>query len=81
MASVSIVIDKNRYGLKPIAVETKAHMLTLLCVGSLTCDGDTLSNIVFRIKHKPSGCLWTLLQPESIHSQLTKQMLFCSREN
>ena len=56
MASVPIVSDNNWYGLKSIAEETKAHMLTLLCVVSLMYDENTLSNNLFRIQYNPSDC-------------------------
>lgn len=55
MAHVPVVSDKMRYGLKPIAVESKAHVLTLPCIGAASYDGDTSSTIVFRIQHNPSG--------------------------
>jgi len=55
MAHVPVVSDKMRYGLKPIAVESKAHVLTLPCIGAASYDGDTSSTIVFRVQHNPSG--------------------------
>ena len=55
MAHVPVVSDKMKYGLKPIAVESKQHVLTLPCVGTNLYDGNTSSNIVFRIQHNPSG--------------------------
>ena len=50
-----VVSDKMRYGLKPIAVESKAHLLTVPCVGTNLYSGDTSSTIIFRIQHNPSG--------------------------
>ena len=55
MASTPVVSDKMRYGLKPVGVESKAHVLTYPCVGTNSYDGDTSSTIVFRIQHNPSG--------------------------
>jgi len=55
MASTPVVSDKMRYGLKPVAVESKAHILTYPCVGTNSYSGDTSSTIVFRIQHNPSG--------------------------
>ena len=82
MASVPKVSDKNRYGLKPIAEETKAHMLTLLCVVSLMYDENTLSNNLFRIQYNPSDCFidptatrikfqFTLDSPNTVRDQDT----------
>ena len=50
-----VVSDKMRYGLKPIAVESKSHILTVPCIGTNTYSGDTGSTIVFRIMHNPGG--------------------------
>ena len=50
-----VVSDKMRYGLKPIAVESKAHLLTVPCVGTNLYSGDTSRTIIFRIQHNPSG--------------------------
>ena len=55
MAATPVVSDKMRYGLKPIAVESKAHVLTLPCIGASEYTGDTSSTIIFRIQHNPSG--------------------------
>ena len=50
-----VVSDKMRYGLKPIAVESKAHVLTIPCIGTNSYKGDTSNTIIFRIQHNPSG--------------------------
>ena len=55
MAATPVVSDKMRYGLKPIAVESKAHVLTLPCIGASEYTGDTSSTIIFHIQHNPSG--------------------------
>lgn len=55
MAYVPVVSDKMRYGLKPIAVESKNHILTVPCIGTNIYPGNTSSTIVFRIQHNPSG--------------------------
>ena len=55
MASAPHVTTKMHYGLTPVAVESKAHILTLPCTGADSYPGDTSSNIVFRIQHNPSG--------------------------
>ena len=49
-----VVSDKMCYGLKPIAVESKAHLLTIPCVGTNTYKGAS-NTIVFRVQHNPSG--------------------------
>ena len=49
-----VVSDKMHYGLKPIAVESKAHLLTIPCVGTNTYKGAS-NTIVFRVQHNPSG--------------------------
>ena len=70
-----------RYGLKPIAVDSKTHMLTLPCVSALT-------HIVFQVQHHPHSCLinstatrtkfmFTLNLPKMIHDQ----DVFSSRED
>ena len=62
-----------RYGLKPIAVDSNTHMLTLPCVSALT-------HIVFQVQHHPHSCLinstatrtkfmFTLNLPKTIHDQ------------
>ena len=53
--SKPVVSDKMRDRLKPIAVESKAHLLTVPCVGTNLYSGDTLSTIISRIQHNPSG--------------------------
>ena len=50
-----MVSDKMRYGLKPIAVESKPHLITVPCVGTNLYSGDTSSTIIFRIQHNSSG--------------------------
>ena len=50
-----VVSDKMRYGLKPLAVESKQHILTLPCLGTNLYEGTTGSTIIFRIQHNPSG--------------------------
>ena len=55
MASLSAVSDKMKYAMKPIAVESKTHLLTLPFIGAASYTGDTSSNIFFRIQHNPSG--------------------------
>ena len=53
--SYPAVSDKMRDGLKPKAVESKTHVLTVPCVGTNFYSGDTSSTIIFRIQHNPSG--------------------------
>ena len=59
MATVSaeypVVSDKLRYGLKPIAVESKCHIIQCPALGTNLYEGTTASSIVFRIQHNPSG--------------------------
>lgn len=50
-----VVSDRLRYGLKPVAVESKQSVITIPALGSTIYSGDTSSNIVFRIQHNPSG--------------------------
>jgi hypothetical protein len=50
-----VVSDRLRYGLKPVAVESKQSVITIPALGSTVYSGDTSSNIVFRIQHNPSG--------------------------
>ena len=44
-----------RCGLKPIAVESKAHLLTIPCADTNLYTGDTSSTIIFWIQHNPSS--------------------------
>jgi hypothetical protein len=53
--SQPVVSDKMRYGLKPIAVESKAHVLSLNCIGTNLYEGSTSNTIIFRINHNPGG--------------------------
>ena len=46
-----VVSDKTHYGLKPIAVKSKAHLLTVPCVGTKLDSVDTSSTIIFRRQH------------------------------
>ena len=59
MATVSaeypVVSDKLRYGLRPIAVESKCHIIQCPALGTNLYEGTTASSIVFRIQHNPSG--------------------------
>ena len=64
-----VVSDKMSYGLKPIAVKSKAHLLTVPCVGTNLYSGDTSSTIIFRIQHNPSECY--------INSTATKFKMTC----
>ena len=50
-----VVSDKMCYALKPIAVGSKGHLLTVPCIGTNLYTGDTSSTIFFRIQHNPSG--------------------------
>jgi hypothetical protein len=50
-----VVSEKMRYGLKPIAVESKAHILSIGCQGTNIYDGNTSSTIIFRVNHNPGG--------------------------
>ena len=73
MAATPVVSDKMRYGLKPIAVESKAHVLTLPCIGASNYVGDTSSNIVFRIQHNPSG---RFVNPTATRIKFTFEIVF-----
>lgn len=53
--SAPVVSDRLRYGLKPVAVESKQSVITIPALGATTYEGNTSSNIVFRIQHNPSG--------------------------
>ena len=59
MATISaeypVVSDKLHYGLKPIAVESKCHIIQCPALGTNLYEGMTASSIVFRIQHNPSG--------------------------
>ena len=68
-----VVSDKMRYGLKPIAVESKAHLLTVPCVGTNLYSGDTSSTIIFRIQHNPSG---RYIDPTATKFKMTLQFSF-----
>ena len=68
-----VVSDKMRYGLKPIAVESKAHLLTVPCVGTNLYSGDTSSTIIFRIQHNPSG---RYIDPIETKFKMTLQFQF-----
>ena len=68
-----VVSDKMRYGLKPIAVESKAHLLTIPCVGTNTYKGDTSNTIVFRVQHNPSG---RYIDPQATRFKCTLQFTF-----
>ena len=68
-----VVSDKMRYGLKPIAVESKAHLLTIPCVGTNTYKGDTSNTIVFRVQHNPSG---GYIDPQATRFKCTLQFTF-----
>ena len=48
MSHVPVVSDKIWYELKTIAIESKAHVLTLPSIGVASYDGDTSSTIVFK---------------------------------
>ena len=50
-----VVSEKMHYSLKPISVESKAHVLTLPCIGTNMYKGDTSNTIVFHIQHNQSG--------------------------
>ena len=39
----------------PSSNKSKAHLLTVLCIGTNVYTGDTSSTIIFRIQHNPSG--------------------------
>ena len=67
-----VVSDKMRYGLKPIAVESKAHLLTIPCVGTNTYKGDTSNTIVFRVQHNPSG---RYIDPQATRFKCTLQFI------
>ena len=71
MAHTPVVSDKMKYGLKPIGVESKTHILTLPCVGTNKYEGNTSSNIVFRIQHNPSG---RFVDPTATRIKLTFTM-------
>jgi hypothetical protein len=71
MAHVPVVSDKMKYGLKPIGVESKTHVLSLPCVGTNRYEGNTSSNIVFRIQHNPSG---RFVDPTATRIKLTFTM-------
>ena len=68
-----VVSDKMRYGLKPIAVESKAHLLTVPCVGTNLYSGDTSSTIIFRIQHNPSG---RYIDPTATKFKMTVEFVF-----
>ena len=68
-----VVSDKMRYGLKPIAVESKAHLLTVPCIGTNLYSGDTSSTIIFRIQHNPSG---RYIDPTATKFKMTCQFTF-----
>ena len=53
--STPVVSDRLRYGLKPIAVESKQSVLVIPALGTNVYEGSTSSTIVFRIPHNPSG--------------------------
>ena len=72
-----VVSDKMRYGLKPLAVTSKHHLITLNCLGTNVYKGETGSTIRFRLQHNPTGryidpaatkikFTFTLTLPESI---------------
>ena len=44
-----VVSDKMHYGLKPIAVESKAHALTIPCISMNSYKGDTPNTTIFFI--------------------------------
>ena len=50
-----VVSDKMRYGLKPLAVTSKHHLITLNCLGTNVYKGETGSTIRFRLQHNPTG--------------------------
>ena len=62
-----------RYGLLPIAVESKAHLLTVPCIGTNLCSGDTSSTIIFRIQQNPSG---RYINPTATKFKMTCQFTF-----
>ena len=64
-----VVSDKMHYGLKAIAVESKAHLLTLPCIGT----EDTSNTIVFRIQQNPSG---RYIDPQATRFKCTLQFTF-----
>ena len=45
---------KMKYGIKPTAGESKAHMLTLPCMDVASYSGHTASSIVLGIQYNPS---------------------------
>ena len=47
-----VVSGTMRYGLKPIAVESKAHLITIPCIGTNTYAGDTSSTAIYLIVMK-----------------------------
>jgi hypothetical protein len=72
-----VVSDRLRYGLKPVAVESKQSVITIPALGATTYDGNTSSNIVFRIQHNPSG---RYVHPAAIHNcfgQALVQITYC----
>ena len=62
-----------RYGLKPVAVELKAHVLTIPCIRTNTYKGNTSNTIVFRIQHNPSG---RYIDPQAIRIKFTLKFTF-----
>ena len=50
-----VVSDKLRYSLRPIAVESKCHIIQCPALGTNLNEGSTALSIVFRIQHNPSG--------------------------
>ena len=55
LAKYPVVIDKLQYGLTPIAVESKCHIIRCLALGANLDEGMTALAIVFRIQHNPSS--------------------------
>ena len=49
-----VVSDKMGHGLKPLAVKSKAHLLTIPCVGTNQYSGDISNTIICKVQHNPS---------------------------
>ena len=68
-----VVSDNMRYGLKLIAIGSKAHLLTVPCVGTNLYSGGTSRTIIFRIQHNPNKCY---INPTATKFKMTCQFEF-----
>ena len=67
--------DKMQHGIKPIAVESKAHLLTIPCIGTNQYRGGTSNTLMSHIQHNPCGCY---IDPQATRIKCTLQFMFSS---